>query len=129
MTSFGKRLDGPGGRRSAPRAAVLLSAAMHAVGSSQPATLLDVSKTGARLRTRAPLHEGLHVWIKIPPADAFGTVMWIDGELCGVEFDEPFTDEEAAQLQSRPGHADAEPDLRGAIGGRGLEVGFRALSA
>ena len=101
MTSFGKRLDGPGGRRAAPRATVLLSAAMHAVGTSQTVSVLDVSKTGAKLRTRVPLALDKHVWLKLPPNDVFGTVVWIDGEQCGVHFDTPLTDEEAANLQAR----------------------------
>jgi hypothetical protein len=101
MTSFGKRLDGPGGRRAAARAPVLMSAAMHAVGASQTVSLLDVSKTGVKLRARVPLELDKHVWIKIPPNDVFGTVIWVDGEKCGIQFDSPLTDEEAAALQAR----------------------------
>lgn len=101
MTAFGKRLDGPGGRRTARRAPVLMSAAMHAVGASQTVSLLDVSKTGAQLRTRVPLALDQHVWIKIPPNDVFGTVVWAEGEKCGIHFDAPLTDEEAVSLQAR----------------------------
>jgi len=53
MTAFGKRLDGPGGRRHSARAPVLMSAAMHAVGTSQTVSLVDVSRTGAKLRGHA----------------------------------------------------------------------------
>ena len=101
MTNFGKRPDGPGGRRSAPRATVLMSAAMHAVGGSQTVSLLDVSKTGAKLRTRVPLKLDQHVWIKIPPNDVFGTVIWAEADECGIHFDAPLTNEEAASLQAR----------------------------
>jgi hypothetical protein len=99
--AFGKRQDGPGGRRAAPRATVLMSAAMHAVGNSQTVSLLDVSKTGAKLRTRVPLAMDQHVWIKIPPNDVFGSVVWVDGEQCGIHFDAPLSEEEAANLQAR----------------------------
>ena len=101
MTAFGKRIDGPGGRRAAPRATVLMSAAMHAVGASQTVSLLDVSKTGAKLRTRVPLKLDQHVWIKIPPNDVFGSVVWAEDDECGVQFDAPLSDEEAANLQAR----------------------------
>src|SRR5687768_2687530 len=99
--TFGKRSDGPGGRRAAPRTSVLMSAAMHAVGASQTVSLLDVSKTGAKLRTRVPLGLDQHVWIKLEPSDVFGTVIWAEGEECGIHFDTPMTDEEAANLQKR----------------------------
>jgi hypothetical protein len=101
MTKFGKRLDGPGGRRTAPRAPVLMSAAMHAVSGSQTVSLLDVSKTGAKLRARMPLTLDQHVWIKIPPDDVFGTVVWAEGEEYGIHFDTPLTDADAASLQAR----------------------------
>ncbi len=101
MSSFGKRPDGPGGRRAAPRATVLMSAAMHAVSGSQTVSLLDVSKTGAKLRARMPLTLDQHVWIKIPPDDVFGTVVWAEGDEYGIHFDTPLTDPEAAALQAR----------------------------
>jgi hypothetical protein len=101
MTAFGKRLDGPGGRRHSARAPVLMSAAMHAVGTSQTVSLVDVSRTGAKLRGHAPLEIGKEVWLKAPPADMFGTIVWVDGDHCGVEFETPLGEEEAATLQAR----------------------------
>lgn len=101
MTGFGKRLDGPGGRRAAARAPVLMSAAMHAVGASQTVSLVDVSKDGAKLRTHAPLEIGKEVWLKVPPSDMFGTVVWIEGEECGIAFDSPLSEDDAARLQAR----------------------------
>ena len=55
MAEFGKRLDGPGGRRRATRAPILMSAALHTVGASRTVTIIDVSTTGARLRSALPL--------------------------------------------------------------------------
>jgi len=101
MTDFGKRLDGPGGRRTAAREPVLLSAALLTLQSSRPVTLVDVSKTGARIRIREPLTRGQQIWLKVNPADLFGTVMWIDGEECGIVFDEPLDDSDVASLQAR----------------------------
>ena len=101
MAAFGKRLDGPGGRRASARAPVLMSAAMHAVGTSQTVSLVDVSRTGAQLRIHAPLEIGKEVWLKAPPADMFGTIVWVDGDHCGVAFETALGEEEAATLQAR----------------------------
>ncbi|HEV2043222.1 MAG TPA: PilZ domain-containing protein, partial [Sphingomicrobium sp.] len=101
MADFGKRLDGPGGRRAAQREPVLLNAALLTVRTSRPVTVVDVSKSGARLRVREPLFRGQQIWLKINPSDLFGTVVWVDGEECGVLFDEPLADAEVASLQTR----------------------------
>ncbi len=101
MRDFGRRLDGPGGRRAARREPVLLNAALLTLRASRPVTLVDVSKTGARLRVREPLSRGQQIWLKINPSDFFGTVVWVDGEECGVLFDDPLADAEVASLQAR----------------------------
>jgi hypothetical protein len=100
MSDFGKRLDGPGGRRSTPRSQVLVSAALHTVGASRTVSVLDVSKTGAQLRSQLPLRLGQEIWLKIMRCDAFGRIVWVDEELCGVEFDVPLDDAEVANLQA-----------------------------
>ena len=66
MKTFGKRLDGPGGRRSAPRAPVAMSAAMHTIGASRTVGVLDVSKTGAQLRSREPVHMHPYDLVVVP---------------------------------------------------------------
>ena len=100
INKFGKRLDGPGGRRLAPRAPVLMSAALHTVGASRTVSVVDVSKTGAQLLSRLPLQLGQEIWLKLLHQDVFGTIAWVDGEHCGVEFDVPLNAEEAASLQA-----------------------------
>ncbi len=99
MHEFGKRKDGPGGRRRAPREPVLLPAAMMSFGSSRTVYLVDVSSTGAQLRVEQRLSEGQDVCLKIPPANIFGTVIWADGDHCGVLFDDPLADDHLASLQ------------------------------
>lgn len=101
MSRFGKRLDGPGGRRHEAREPVLLAAALMALGSSRTVYLLDVSKTGAQLRISEPLLVGQEAWLKIQPADIFGTVVWAEDDHCGIVFDVPLTDEDVALLQAR----------------------------
>ena len=101
IRKFGKRLDVPGGRRSAPRAPVLMSAALHTVGASRTVSVVDVSNTGAKLRSRVPMHMSQVVWLKLSRADVFAKVVWTEGEHCGVEFDEPLNDAEAVGLLAR----------------------------
>ena len=100
MTEFGKRLDGPGGRRAESREPILLSAALLSLGSSRPIMLSDVSRTGAQLRVHEPMHIGQEVWIKVPPVEIFGEVLWIVDDRCGITFDEPLSDDELGLLQA-----------------------------
>lgn len=101
MADFGKRRDGPGGRRAAAREPVLLNAALLTLRASRTVTLLDVSATGARMRVKEPLFLGQEIWLKINPADLFATIVWLDAEECGILFDQPLTEAEAAALQAR----------------------------
>ena len=100
MTEFGKRLDGPGGRRAAAREPILLSAALLSLGSSRPIILSDVSRSGAQLRVHEPMRLGQEVWIKVPPAEIFGEVVWTEEDRCGIAFDEPLRDDELGLLQA-----------------------------
>ena len=100
MTQFGRRLDGPGGRRAEAREPVLLSASLLSLRSSRPIILSDVSRTGAQLLLHEPMRPGQEVWIKVPPAEIFGEVVWMDGDRCGITFDEPLSDDELGLLQA-----------------------------
>ena len=100
MNKFGKRLDGPGGRRSTPRCAVLMSAALHTVGASRTVSILDVSKNGARVRSHLPMRLGQEVWLKMLTRDVFGHIAWVNEAVCGVEFDTPLGEAAAAELQA-----------------------------
>lgn len=98
MTEFGKRLDGPGGRRTAARGPVVLTAALLTVGCSRPIIILDLSSAGAQIRVNEPMHPGQEVWIKSAPVEVFGTVIWAEGDHCGIAFDEPLDESSLALL-------------------------------
>jgi hypothetical protein len=100
-TDFGKRMDGPGGRRAATRKPVLLRAALHTLEHSRGATLYDVSATGAQMNMPVPLKLGQEVWLSIPPSELFAKVVRIEGETCGIVFDEPLDAEAVASFQAR----------------------------
>lgn len=99
--AFGRRLDVPGGQRKAGRSEVRLSASLHALNCSRPVTLLDVSRTGAKLVMPEQMYRGQEVWLKLPDAQIFGTVRWIRGHNCGIAFDAPLSDRLLTQLQAR----------------------------
>ena len=101
MQEFGKRKDGPGGRRTSPRETVLLPAAMMSLSSSRTVYLVDMSRTGARLRIEQPLIEGQDIWLKISASNIFGTVVWVEEDHCGILFDDVLDGDDAALLQSR----------------------------
>jgi hypothetical protein len=97
MNAFGKCLGG--GRRAAPREAAPLLAVYTTVTRSHSALLVDVSSSGARLRTPDLPEEGDELFVTIAKVKAFGTVAWVrDGEFA-MAFDEPLFAEELAQLK------------------------------
>ena len=115
MREFGKRFDGPGGRRTAAREPVLLTAALLTVGCSRPVIIIDLSVTGAHLQINETMRLGQEVWIKAAPVEVFGTVAWVDGDQFGVAFDDPIGADQLALLQARGGvtpSAGNRPDER-----------------
>ena len=86
--SFGRRLDGPGGRRSTDRKRVSVGVSLFAMHGSRVVMLCDISRTGARLVNFERMRIGEQVWLKVGNRDLFGRVAWIEREHCGIRFDE-----------------------------------------
>lgn len=99
MSSFGKRVDGLGGRRRAARETLLLAAAVDTIGSSSQATLHDLSATGARLAGGGLPPQGCQLLIRAAGLTIFGDVAWRTEGGCGVQFEEPLTEREIAALR------------------------------
>ena len=74
---------------------------MLAIGSSRTATVRDVSRTGLRLEVNVATYVGQEIWLKFHPFDVFGRVKWVNGNQCGVELDQPFTDREVRMLKAK----------------------------
>ena len=85
MNAFGKCLGG--GRRAAPREATPLMAVYTTVTRSHSALLVDVSSTGARLRTPVTPEEGDELFVTIGRVKAFGTVAWVRDSHFAMAFD------------------------------------------
>jgi hypothetical protein len=110
---FGKRIDEPGGARHAVREVAMLRAAIMTVTDSHSVDLLDVSKTGAKVRGRELPAPGQEVLILIGKLEAFGRVVWRDHDQCGVHFDIALGDNafETVKSQCAPSYVLAtDPD-------------------
>lgn len=89
MSEFGKRMDGPNGRRGAPRADVSLPASMFSLEHSRVVIIENISSSGARLTGSDLPQVEEDVWIRVGPIDAFGSVVWRSAVGCGITFDRP----------------------------------------
>ena len=97
MATFG-RFDP--GARSAPRMKAGLVAVLSNVGGEYSSTVIDVSRTGMRLRgVRLPV-EGEDVLLLTEDVRAWGQVVRLEDDACAVEFDTPISSVEVKWLQS-----------------------------
>ena len=104
MPTFG-RFDR--GDRSAPRARAGLAAVLSNGSDEYPSTLLDISRTGMRLRGHRFPPEGEDVLLLTENVRAWGQVVRLEGDVCAVEYDTPIAPNEVKQLES---FASAPPD-------------------
>ena len=102
MAGFGKRLDGPGGRRVAQRRPSFTATGIITQNRSQVGYLIDISATGAKLDGGGGLSIGQNVWLKSGHIDVLASVVWTGPTICGVQFDTPLSDDEIKQLSQVP---------------------------
>ena len=113
--SFGRRTDGPTGRRHAVRERMNLPVSLYSVDQSRVSLLSDVSQTGCRLQGMGLPEVGQDVLLKAADVEMFGRIVWKgDGER-GVKFDEPINDTDIARLREflsrQSGQASACPNI------------------
>ena len=79
----------PSGRRRHSRLRLQLPARLISLEGNLQATLIDLSLTGAKvaLDVNAPLRGD--AFLEWGSFEAFCTISWAEGRLCGVLFDEP----------------------------------------
>lgn len=85
---FGKRIDGPTGRRQLKREEVVLAASAQSLRSSRPVVVTDVSANGAKLEGQRLGTFDADVMLSVGNVELFGTVAWAEFNQCGVTFDE-----------------------------------------
>ena len=105
MATFG-RFDP--GVRAAPRMKAGLVAVLSNVGGEYSSTVIDVSRTGMRLRgVRLPA-EGEDVLLLTEDVRVWAQVVRLEDDVCAVEFHMPIASVELKRLQSladiRAGH-------------------------
>lgn len=96
---FGRRTDGPTGRRRALRERMNLPVSLYSVEQSRVSLLADVSRIGCRLHGMGLPEVGQDVLLKAAEVELFGRIVWKgDGER-GVKFDEPISETELEHLR------------------------------
>ena len=103
MRTFGQRAGG--GRRSAARVATPAPAIVTTLSKTSCAAVVDLSRTGVRLRCNELSDIGKEVQLRIDVLSAFGTVVWSERDECGINFDVPLPECHVASLRWRTGLA------------------------
>ena len=110
MKSFGRKVSAQRlteyERRRIGRTTVSLPGSLDTPATSRSVVLADVSPTGANVRGQDLPKVGNFVKLEVEDSTVFGTVIWLKGENCGLQFDEFLTKEEVllfkqAHLEAR----------------------------
>lgn len=96
---FGKRSDGPSGRRRAEREQIDVSVSLFSIDQSRVAHLEDISATGCRLRGHSLPAVGREVLLKVGNVELFGRIVWKGDAQRGIEFDQPLGEGELEKLK------------------------------
>jgi hypothetical protein len=96
--TFGKRIDGPGGRRRDVRVPTSSWAQLITPTETINVTATNISSTGAQFHGPKVPAVGRLVLVRIESLEAFGTVIWSTEEFCGVDFKLPADDDECRTL-------------------------------
>jgi hypothetical protein len=98
MRSFGSSRGM--GRRSVPRAQAPIVAVLSTSTGGYPAALVDISRTGCRLRGEILPQAGQKVTFTAEKAQVAAEVVWCRPGSCAVEFDTPIAVTEVQRLRS-----------------------------
>jgi hypothetical protein len=83
--AFGK--SGGGGRRVEKRVGAPMQALLITMSERNPALLLDISATGARLRAKNPPPSGTELFLQAGGVDVYARVAWQEGDSVGLAFE------------------------------------------
>jgi len=89
-----------GGRRAVPRTEAPLLAILSTVAQNHSATLMDISRTGARLTGISLPAEGEELTFRTGKVEVLGGVVSTESDQCAVEFDIPIAGAEVNRLRS-----------------------------
>ena len=86
MASFGKRVDGPGGRRRIRRRPVTIPASASSLTGSSCIIIEDMCLTGARVLGRDLPREGSEILVRSGERAIVGRVAWAHEDRRGIVF-------------------------------------------
>jgi hypothetical protein len=86
MASFGKRIDGPGGRRRIKRKKVSIPASASSIHGSRCILIEDLCLSGARVRGRDLPLEGTEVLLRSGERALVGRIAWAHADRRGIVF-------------------------------------------
>lgn len=89
MPNFGRRIDGPTGRRRTQREEVVLAGSALTLGASRAVVVTDVSPSGAKLLGRKLPQVGTDVLLMVGSVELFGEIAWLGHDECGISFESP----------------------------------------
>lgn len=89
MSGFGKRVDGPGGRRQLPRRPVAILGSAMTLEGSQSVIVEDLGPRGARLVGRRLPPPGREIMLRAGKHAILGRVAWADRDHRGMIFEAP----------------------------------------
>lgn len=87
------------GRRSVPRLAAPLVAVLSSDDRQYRTVLVDISRTGARVRGAALPVVGHQVAFRASDIQAFADVVWSEQDCCAIEFQTPLSVDEVKRLR------------------------------
>ena len=97
---FGKPIDKPGGSGRAVREDMMIRAAMMTLTETVHVDLLDLSRTGAKLRGPDLPSPGQEVLLLLGRIETFGSVIWRDEDQCGIHFESALNERALAIVES-----------------------------
>jgi hypothetical protein len=87
MSSFGNRVDGPGGRRGAVRSEVTIVGSAVTLEGSRSVLVEDLCPTGAKLVGHDLPPPGAELLLRTDELAALGRVAWASSDYRGIEFE------------------------------------------
>lgn len=91
MTSFGKRVDYPGGRRRIKRRAVRIFGSIETAQGLKLVVIKDLNLIGARLTGRNLPEPGEEILLRSGDRTIAGRIAWADRDRRGIIFGAPRT--------------------------------------
>jgi hypothetical protein len=114
MREFGKSAGG--GRRSAARLDAPMTVVISTLTGSRSAELVDISATGARFKSTNPPDLWEELTLVVEGINRFGTIVWSEGELRGMRFEEQLSLSDELKLRRKVADAAGIPlDVRAAF--------------